>query len=218
MRTIKLAILTFFFFNLFQFNSIVKASEAKEQLEQLKQNTDNSKSNFDLWTQNNKIASDNLSELEKARDEHKKKLSEWKALDSQFFSQVSKIREEDKLFNEKLSNENKKLKEEEIKIKELESLVLQLQNNIQKRKENLALSQQTKNEIIQIKDTLEKQKKEHDDIGKKMQKFDSNLTAQITAWKARKTESARNMEKWKQLTEYHSKLLKTYNRLSEKSE
>jgi chromosome segregation ATPase len=187
---------------------------ANEKLDQVYQNAKNASYNFELWKNNSAVAQENINSITKALEENRELQKKWKSNSEKLQSKLAELDKAEQKFLSQIREEEKLLSQEQAQIKELEKLIAEIKSQHEKRKENLTNAQKLKETYAESRKSLTRSLDEQNRIRDQLVAQEQTLVRDGNEWAKKKQESDRNVVKWKQLSEYHTKLKNNYERLA----
>lgn len=192
-----------------------KKTSAKESLERLKSNYENSVQNMNMYVENTKISEENIKSLDVVLNDQKQKQVKFEQVNRQNKQTAEKIKQMELDIQQSIQAEEKEIQIEESRIQELQKLMTQLKLNQEKRKTKIAeyqkdqqnLSKDTEAFKLKFEQTLALERELQDEIKRAEQERSS--------WVQKQTAYQKEVSKWKKETDRNKKLYESHQRLSE---
>ncbi len=190
-------------------------TSAKDGLDRLKTNFENSKSNLNDYQKNLKIVDENVAEVLKAKAtivQQEKEVT--KAADeNQKSLKAAEMREAE--VNQAIAEEQKQIAIEEQKNAELEKLSMQLRDNQKKRQANIASYQEQLKAIASERKDWKTRTEQVAKTQSQVKAKVNSLTTQETEWKNKKLGYQGEVTRWGKEVEREKKLVETYSSLAD---
>lgn len=190
-------------------------TSAKEGLEHLKTNFDNSQANLDDYKKNLKIVDANLIEVAKARSQADAQDKEVAKSFEENQKSLKAVEARETEINQAIADEQKLIQTEEQKIAELEKVAIQMRENQKKRQGNIsAYQEQLKTVANEKKDW----KARTDQVAKTQAQVKGKVTALATQendWKNKKRGYQGEVSRWQKEVDREKKLVDTYSSLAD---
>lgn len=197
--------------------SLAKTS-AKEGIEKIKLNVDNSIANTDDYKKNLAVVEKNIAEVAKARAQAEDQKKQTQGQMSENKTNLGRLDRGEKGINQLIMDEKNKSTSEEKKIKELEESIAKIKDNLQKREKNV---QDYQLQLTQIQE----ERKIWQTRGETLKEQDTQVSARVKAlaqqegeWKNKKRGYEGEISRWSKETEKQKKLFDQYSTLAETKE
>jgi chromosome segregation ATPase len=190
-------------------------TSAKDGLNKISTNLDNTKANLSEYKENLGIVQDNMAEVAKAKS---RVLEQQKSVNAQIDSNnksLAKIAGEEKQLNQLIADEKNKSALEDKKIQELEAVIAKLHDNQKKREANVSDYQLQLNQIQEEKKLWQSRaqtlKDQSQDVAQKMKSVNSDEAL----WKNKQKGYQGEISRWSKEVDRQQKIYDSYSALAQ---
>ena len=197
-------------------SSIANAeTTAKEGLQKIKSNLDNSQVNLQEYEKNLKIVEGNMTEVNKAKAQVEAQKTEVLQHTTDNDKALHRLNEQEKELQGLITAENEKLTVEAQKVKELEATILKIKETQKKREQNIADYQLQKNQLQEEKKIWNARgatiKEQSEQVAQKLK----TLSSEETEWRLKQKGYQAEVKRWSQEVDRQKKINESYKSLSE---
>lgn len=191
-------------------------TSAKEGLDKLKLNIENSKSNTSDYKKNLEIVDQNINEITKAKGSVEEQRKQVQVQVDENNKRIKKTEDQEKEITKLITEEKKNQALEEQKIKDLEQALAKLKDNQIKRQQNLADYQAQLNLNSEDKKSWQARggqlKEQMDQVSSKTKQ----VLSMDNEWKGKKKGYEAEISRWEKETEKHQKIYDQYSSIAGK--
>lgn len=188
---------------------------AKDGIDKIKSNLENSQANLADYKKNMSVVESNIAEVIKAKSQAEGQKKQISTQVGENKASLSKLEKNEKELNQLMLDEKNKSSSEEKKIKEFEEMIAKLKENQQKREKNI------QDYTVQL-GQIQEEKKLWQTRSESLKELDSQantrvktLAQQENEWKNKKRGYEGEVTRWNKETDKQKKLFEQYSSLAE---
>lgn len=190
-------------------------NSAKEGLERIKNNFNNSKANLLEYEKNLKIVDGNLEEVIKAKNQIQDQQKQVLNQENENSQALTRIEQQESDLQRLMGDEKVKTAEENLKIQELEALIAKIRDNQKKREMNISDYQLQLTQLQEEKKIWNSRANSLKEQGNQVAQKIKVLNNEEKEWRAKQKGYQGEVKRWSQEVDRQKKLNDSYESLAE---